>query len=196
MLYYFVIGISVLATSCTRSAVINTDDGQIDPHWPGTSFVTDPRDDVTLDLPSIDRGSSRRGDILQAWGILSDSRDLLYLRLQTQEQGDLTVGVQLDCDRNGSFGDASDLYARYDSTVDELEVGRGDRRILVANRPSEWGERVGADFEWGLGRQFGLEELNWDQCLSGADVRFYTFGQASRIDETAISAWSPSGTSP
>ncbi len=188
--------VSLFASACGRGLSIDTDDGQVDPGWATIPFVTDPGGDVRADLPTVDQPYSRQADILQAWVLRSGREVYVYFRLEMKKQGDVTVGVQLDCDLNGSFGDGADIYATYDSSNDETEFGRGDRGLLQAVRPSASGERVGDNFEWSLSPEFGLQELNWEQCLTQADLRFYTFGLASRIDETETAAWSRTDVAP
>ncbi len=189
-------GILLLAGACSRPPSIDVDDGQVDPGWPAVPFVTDPSDDAALELPEVDQEFTATGDILLAWVLASDSGNRMFLRLQTRGEGDVTVGVQMDCDRDGSFGDSSDVFTTYDSSLDQLEFGSGGRRILQADRPSSSGERIGTDFEWSLGPDLGLEELNWEACLAEADVRFYTFGLSSRIDETDVVHWIRSNSPP
>jgi hypothetical protein len=122
---------------------INTNDGQVDSLWSDKPMWSDPQND------SGDGGAGY--DLLTGWAAPDSLEPSFYSFRVTlaapANVDDTVVSARFDCNLNGDFGDAIDVYVDYDMTIDRVNVISGDL-LKDYFADTAFGEQIGDDIEW------------------------------------------------
>ena len=154
-----------------RHFPLNTDDGQIDPLWYTSPYISDPQGDV----------SNTAFDIVGAWIEVDDdppSEFNFRIKLATLIPVDGLVTARLDCNNDGDFTDLQDKIVDYDSNFNEVIVSDGDEENGAWDTFEEtFGEWIApVDYEWKAEVITGVADTpDWTDCLSAPiKVKFET----------------------
>ena len=101
-------GLAITGIAYAANTVIDTNDGQVDSNWAVVPVLSSDGDDFAND----------NYDINQAWVASAPDQSAFYFRVSLVGAGQLphnysSFEARLDCDRNGSFLDASDVVVYY-----------------------------------------------------------------------------------
>lgn len=156
---------------------INTNDGAVDVNWPATPFRNDAAGDASAGY-----------DIINFWvGTDANPPTQYFFRADLDAAMSGTnpfLEARLDCNNNGNFEEAVDVWVDYIPATDDTQVWAGDLSVDHV-QPASYGEATSTTgvYEWKAATSGG--SVSWSACLSGTpSIILVTIDDTTVVDDT------------